>query len=358
MTRRSYHRFALPEVNVDSRFHARCYGSRERLCAFGSLLTRSAPQNALWHFSRCDDTHATRAVFSSSTAGFPGDDHPASFPPFPTIIDFTGSETIPRSVRNMLKALITLPLLMRCLHSWKEVGKQCQRCVRSFQNTWSRLLLSSCSLPLTPSGKLNWRLLRNTASELEDKLQRYYVLSTNIHPRRQARTQQESTIQQICTRILRVDSTDIDMNGSFLENGGNSITAMQLVSETREAGFFFTTRDVFRQLSLAELAGMVESPKGSDKDDGPAVGDAWTAALKSKLERQPSSFSSENISDVFPCTETQQWMLNNGEGGDFLLRFSGPLDTSRLQSACQRLVKIHTALRCFSTPMRLCFKLY
>lgn len=38
-------------------------------------------------------------------------------------------------------------------------------------------------------------------------------------------------------------------------------------------------------------------------------------------------------------------MLNNGEGGDFLLRFSGPLDTSILQSACQRLVKIHTALR-------------
>ena len=38
-------------------------------------------------------------------------------------------------------------------------------------------------------------------------------------------------------------------------------------------------------------------------------------------------------------------MLNNGEGGDFLLRFSGPLDTCILQSACQRLVKIHTALR-------------
>ena len=102
------------------------------------------------------------------------------------------------------------------------------------------------TLPLTPFGKLNRRLLRNKASELEDKLQRYYVLSTNIYPRRQARTEQESTVQQICTRILRVDSTDIDMNGSFLGNGGNSITAMQLVSETREAGFFFTTRDVFR----------------------------------------------------------------------------------------------------------------
>lgn len=201
------------------------------------------------------------------------------------------------------------------------------------------------TLPLTPSGKLNRRLLRNKASELGDGLQRYYVFSGNAHPRRQARTEQESTIQRICTRILRVDSTDIDMNGSFLENGGNSITAMQLVSESREDGFFFTTRDVFRQLSLAGLADMVESPKCNGKDDGPAVGEAWAAALKSKLEHQSSAFSSEDIADVFPCTETQQWMLNNDEGGDFLLRFSGPLDTGRLQSACQHLVKIHTALR-------------
>ena len=201
------------------------------------------------------------------------------------------------------------------------------------------------TLPLTPSGKLNRRLLRNTASELGDRLQRYYVFSGNAHPRRQARTEQESTIEQICTRILRVNSMDIDMDGSFLENGGNSITAMQLVSETRETGFFFTTRDVFRHLSLAELAGMVESPKCSGKDDGPAAGETWIAALKSKLEDQPLAFSGENISNVFPCTETQQWMLSNHEGGDFLLRFSGPLDTGRLQSACQRLVKIHTALR-------------
>ncbi|MEV7864303.1 condensation domain-containing protein [Streptomyces hirsutus] len=46
----------------------------------------------------------------------------------------------------------------------------------------------------------------------------------------------------------------VDVDDRFFDLGGDSITAMQLVSRAREAGLVITRRDVFRSQSVAELA--------------------------------------------------------------------------------------------------------
>ncbi|MDT9701830.1 phosphopantetheine-binding protein [Streptomyces sp. P17] len=48
----------------------------------------------------------------------------------------------------------------------------------------------------------------------------------------------------------------VDVDDRFFDLGGDSITAMQLVSRAREAGLVITQRGVFRCQSVAELAGM------------------------------------------------------------------------------------------------------
>ncbi|KAF3483102.1 uncharacterized protein GIQ15_02426 [Arthroderma uncinatum] len=200
------------------------------------------------------------------------------------------------------------------------------------------------TVPLTPSGKLNRRLLRNMASKLGNRLLGYHILAKKAH--RHPCTAKELILQRICASILRLNPVDINMDDTFFRVGGSSISAMQLVGQAREAGLSFTVSDVYKQSSLAALAKCQgKSPSHSEEAVSPGKSVSVTE-LKAKLVHQSAAaIDAEKILDIFPCTETQQFMLENKEGGYFLLHFSGILDTGKLQAACQRLVKTHTALR-------------
>ncbi|WP_326680797.1 MULTISPECIES: condensation domain-containing protein [unclassified Streptomyces] len=63
----------------------------------------------------------------------------------------------------------------------------------------------------------------------------------------------------------------VDVDDRFFDLGGDSITAMQLVSRAREAGLVITRRDVFRCQSVAELASVareVAPSAGADARQG------------------------------------------------------------------------------------------
>ncbi|OQD85503.1 hypothetical protein PENANT_c010G08479 [Penicillium antarcticum] len=85
----------------------------------------------------------------------------------------------------------------------------------------------------------------------------------------------------------------------------------------------------------------------------PTSRDSSISPCDTIFEKQPeentnqdsATTSPESMSGTFKCTQTQQWLLNNHEGGCFVLEFSGPLDSSRLEDSCQRLLESHTALR-------------
>lgn len=198
-------------------------------------------------------------------------------------------------------------------------------------------------LPLTPSGKLNRRLLRNKAAELGSKLPAYHMVPRIL---RQPSTDAERVLQQICANILQLTLEDINMDSTFFEIGGTSISTMQLVSQAHESGLSFNVSDVYRQHSLAILAR--HQRPNTTNGDRPADQSTSTssAALKVRAVHSMSvPIDSEDIQDIFPCTETQQWMLRNDEGGYFLLHFTGHLDSNNLQTAFQRLLQCHTALR-------------
>lgn len=199
-------------------------------------------------------------------------------------------------------------------------------------------------LPLTPSGKLNRRALRSEAAELGPGLQRYHVSQKAFRP---PETEAERVLQHVCALILNQSSLDINMNDSFFDLGGNSISTMQLVSRTRDLGFSINSAHVFRQLSLAELAQIHrEYPKPAK--EGPVASKDLDSEFSLKadlIQQNPTHMDPETIADVFPCTETQIWMLNNHEGGHFLIAISGTLDIDRLRAACQCLIDKHTALR-------------
>lgn len=236
-----------------------------------------------------------------------------------------------------------------------EFSAQSQNALAQLQDTLPKYMVPTtvvplAALPLTASGKLDRKLLRSKACELGLKLQTYHLI-TETKAHRPARTENEVVIRDMCAGLLRSATEDINMDASFFELGGNSISAMWLVSRAREAGFAFTSANVFQQMSLVELAGK-HGGVGSARDTGPETTSELplTAAQREELMKFiPPGIDPSNVSDFFPCSHGQQWQLSSQKDGAFLFRFSGPLQVDRLQTACRRLVQTHSSLRSLFT---------
>jgi|GEM_PF-499926 len=96
------------------------------------------------------------------------------------------------------------------------------------------------ALPLTPNGKINRRGLPEP--EQQDR-------ETNF---KQANTAQERILCEIFEQLTGYDAVGIEDN--FFSIGGDSITAIRLVSLAKAAGISFKVRDVFQHLTPAQLA--------------------------------------------------------------------------------------------------------
>ncbi|KAJ4359514.1 Non-ribosomal peptide synthetase [Didymosphaeria variabile] len=92
---------------------------------------------------------------------------------------------------------------------------------------------------------------------------------TNGHVKQQAPgksltlTAREITMRALLSRILGLPETDIGPSDSFFDLGGDSISAMKLVSEARTQGLKLTVAQIFQSRSLAELA----QAAGNEKEE-------------------------------------------------------------------------------------------
>lgn len=72
-------------------------------------------------------------------------------------------------------------------------------------------------------------------------------------------TPNEAKLRALLAHVLGVPETDINSSDSFFELGGDSISAMRLVSEGRAQGFNLTVANIFKSQSIAELAAGAEN---------------------------------------------------------------------------------------------------
>ena len=64
----------------------------------------------------------------------------------------------------------------------------------------------------------------------------------------------EHRLQELVATVLKVEADSIDLEDSFLDIGGDSMIAMQLVGAAREQGLSLTVADIFRYPPLSNLA--------------------------------------------------------------------------------------------------------
>ncbi|WP_049747250.1 non-ribosomal peptide synthetase [Mycobacterium goodii] len=113
-------------------------------------------------------------------------------------------------------------------------------------------IVSMDCLPLTVNGKLDTRAL--PAPDYRD-VDRYHAPTTAV----------EEILTGIYAQVLGLDKVGID--DSFFDLGGDSISAMQVVTRARAAGVMCRPRDIFTEQTVAALARVT---KVAGLDAGPA----------------------------------------------------------------------------------------
>ncbi|KAK4185106.1 putative HC-toxin synthetase [Podospora australis] len=183
--------------------------------------------------------------------------------------------------------------------------------------------------------------------------------STTSGPAISATSTKQKTLRSIWSRLLKIDEDKIFLGDSFFNRGGDSITAMKLVSEARQQGMQLSVAQVFANRTLFDMANVMQP--------SPAV-TAQKEVVKrnSKLDYQPfslllTSFMGriqdrlENrawkILDVLPARPLQEVAAKGTvELPRFsiryeLMHFEGLVDKKQLFRACQDLVDLNEVLR-------------
>ncbi|RYO85997.1 hypothetical protein DL766_007978 [Monosporascus sp. MC13-8B] len=106
------------------------------------------------------------------------------------------------------------------------------------------------------SGKLDRKRVADWVSSLTPDDIRRGQLQNDVDDEESGvtKTEKEMILQQCCGDTLNLHSGEIGLNRSFLELGGDSITAMQLVAKCRSRGIGVTVKDILRSKSLRQLA--------------------------------------------------------------------------------------------------------
>jgi amino acid adenylation domain-containing protein/non-ribosomal peptide synthase protein (TIGR01720 family) len=124
------------------------------------------------------------------------------------------------------------------------------------------------SLPVTANGKLDRRALPKPETDNEAALQR-------IPPR----TEKEKILATIWCQVLNLQ--EVGIRDNFFELGGDSILSIQIISRAKLAGLHLTTKQIFENQTieeLAEVASEAETPVLAEQ--GMVVGDVLLSPIQ------------------------------------------------------------------------------
>ena len=136
-------------------------------------------------------------------------------------------------------------------------------------------------------------------------------------------------LRKVIARVLNKKEDQLSMNRSFANIGGDSITAMQVVSRCRAEGLRLFVKDILHSESLAQLSQLAET---MDSTEG------------------SSRVQTEEANRAFALSPVQQFYFEaNQEPGQFnqsfLLKVSRHTPVSQIKAAVEAAVKKHSMLR-------------
>ncbi|KAI9367631.1 hypothetical protein BJX61DRAFT_547301 [Aspergillus egyptiacus] len=226
------------------------------------------------------------------------------------------------------------------------------------------LFIPVTQLPQTASSKLDRRTLKQMLESMpEDVLFRYSLSSGSTAA---PVTATEKELQSLWALVLNVDLNRIGVQDHFLHLGGDSFTAMRLVSAANARKIPLMVGDIFQFPKLQDMAAHLDHQMaGRQVAEEIAPFALWTEGRVSDDERSVSqealrlaatqcSTSAEDIVDIYPCTPLQEGLMaiTTQQPGSYIgrwvFRIRDVTDTNKFRQAwtdlCQQIPILRTRI--------------
>ena len=129
-----------------------------------------------------------------------------------------------------------------------------------------------------------------------------------------------TTLRKIVADILDKSLSQITSSKSFVHQGGDSISAIEMMSSCLERNIFLEVKDILGNYTLAELAATAD--KNSMSDDGSdqpkhsfdvapfeLLGNLDATTACDEVRRQCNLPENHAVEDVYPCTALQEGLM-------------------------------------------------
>jgi len=214
--------------------------------------------------------------------------------------------------------------------------------------------------PVTSSGKVDRVELTKWLEEIDqdtyDTLTQVELLSEIERPLNSVELQ----LQAVWSKVLDVPVSQITASKSFLRAGGDSVSAMKVVTQSRAAGISITVQDILRSKSLEGVAQLARHSDASQaqREETPLMSrshEDWDEFVNTWLPKLQFT-STDEIEDIYPCSHMQQGILLSQikSPETYIIRIrceivspdgSTPIDPRKLHGAWSEVVRYHPILR-------------
>ncbi|OAL51558.1 acetyl-CoA synthetase-like protein [Pyrenochaeta sp. DS3sAY3a] len=212
------------------------------------------------------------------------------------------------------------------------------------------------SMPMTTSGKLDRKVLRQLAAAVPESDLTPYRLAGKSG--RAPSGPAETTLARLWASVLKLSADAVGAEDSFFRLGGDSISAMRLVTAARKEGVMLNVANVFAQPKLLDMAATAillsseELTTDSEPDMVP-----FELIPKDARERIIDIAATECgvipdiIEDIFPCSKLQEGLvaLSTKDPGTYVVqpiyRLPADIDIARFKEAWKGVIASEAILR-------------
>ncbi|CAG9998538.1 unnamed protein product [Clonostachys byssicola] len=209
------------------------------------------------------------------------------------------------------------------------------------------------AIPMTTSAKINRRALRAILSDMSvDELTSH---SQSKIAKREPSSPMEKLLQKLWSSVLPIDADSIGADDHFLQVGGDSMSAIKLVSLCQSEGFKLSVADIFENPTLSKMAAALRTESTNEQHSRRqhefSTVNSTGGEVMSDLINHGIVNSHDEVEDVLETTYMQAVLVARGlrepksKANYISLDFKRVFDIARLETACRALVERHQILR-------------
>ena len=212
------------------------------------------------------------------------------------------------------------------------------------------------SMPMTTSGKLDRKVLRQLAADIPESQLTPFRLAGKSG--RAPSGHAEISLARLWASVLKLSADTVGAEDSFFRLGGDSISAMRLVSAARKDGVVLNVANVFAQPKLLDMAATAIVLSSEELTSEPERDTAPFELLPQNSRQRITEFAAsecgvipDSIEDIYPCSKLQEGlvMLSNKDPGTYVVqpiyRLPSDIDLDRFKQAWKAVFASEACLR-------------